>query len=126
VIHRINQISMKHAAFALTDAGSAPGPIHCRGHVRVRSRYGLVIRNHPSDGVVDRLQSLGFPPPCYPSYEASDSCLGRCEQEGCLGADRRANSLNQPAVGYESLVKFDAELQFMPRKVPQCPNVSTI
>src|SRR6516225_9198330 len=68
---------MSHAAFTLTVAGSAPGYIHFRGHLRVRSRYGLVIRNHPSDGVVDRLQSLGFPPLCYPSYEAPDSCLGR-------------------------------------------------
>ena len=68
---------MSHAAFTLTVAGSAPGYIHFRGHLRVRSRYGLVIRNHPSDGVVDRLQSLGLPPLCYPSYEASDSCLGR-------------------------------------------------
>ena len=67
---------MSHAAFTLTVAGSAPGSIHFRGHLRVRSRYGLVIRNHPSDGVVDRLQSLGFPPLCYPSYEAPDSCLG--------------------------------------------------
>jgi hypothetical protein len=68
---------MSHAAFTLTVAGSAPGSTHFRGHVRVRFRYGLVIRNHPSDGVVDRLQSLGLPPLCYPSYEASDSCLGR-------------------------------------------------
>ena len=77
MIHRIDQISMSHAAFTLTVAGSAPGYTHFRGHLRVRSRYGLVIRNHPSDGVVDRLQSLGFPPLCYPSYEAPDSCLGR-------------------------------------------------
>ena len=68
---------MSHTAFTLTVAGSAPGSTHFRGHVRVRSRYGLVIRTHPSDGVVDRLQSLGFPPLCYPSYEAPDSCLGR-------------------------------------------------
>src|SRR6516162_5717976 len=68
---------MSHAAFTLTVVGSAPGYTHFRGHLRVRSRYGLVIRDHPSDGVVDRLQSLGFPPLCYPSYEAPDSCLGR-------------------------------------------------
>ena len=33
-------------------------------------RYSLVTRNHPFDGFVGRLQSLGFPPPCYPSYGA--------------------------------------------------------
>src|SRR5271167_2232344 len=31
----------------------------------------------PQGDVVDRLQSLGFPPPCYPNYGASDSCPGR-------------------------------------------------
>jgi hypothetical protein len=36
----------------------------------VRFRYSLVTRDHPFDGFVGRLQSLGFPPPCYPSYGA--------------------------------------------------------
>ena len=36
----------------------------------VRFRYSLVTRDHPFDGLVGRLQSLGFPPPCYPSYGA--------------------------------------------------------
>src|SRR5215469_3020924 len=36
----------------------------------VRFRYSLVTHNHPFDGLVGRLQSLGFPPPCYPSYGA--------------------------------------------------------
>jgi hypothetical protein len=36
----------------------------------VRFRYSLVTRNHPLDGFVGRLQSLGLPPPCYPSYGA--------------------------------------------------------
>src|SRR5215472_17629384 len=36
----------------------------------VRFRYSLVTRNHPFDGFVGRLQSLGFPPPCYPNYGA--------------------------------------------------------
>jgi len=31
-------------------------------------RYGPMTRNHPLGGFVDRLQSLGFPPPCYPNY----------------------------------------------------------
>ena len=39
----------------------------------VRFRYSLVTRNHPLDGFVGRLQSLGFPPPCYPSYGAPTS-----------------------------------------------------
>src|SRR5262249_36196815 len=37
----------------------------------VRFRYSLVTHNHPFDGLVGRLQSLGFLPPCYPSYGAS-------------------------------------------------------
>src|SRR5215472_13740196 len=36
----------------------------------VRFRYSLVTHNHPFNGLVGRLQSLGFPPPCYPSYGA--------------------------------------------------------
>ena len=51
-------------------AGSASGSSHFRGHLCVHSRYGLVIRSHPFDGCVDRLQDFGFPPPCYPSYRA--------------------------------------------------------
>jgi hypothetical protein len=36
----------------------------------VRCRYSLVTRDHPFDGLVGRLQGLGLPPPCYPSYGA--------------------------------------------------------
>src|SRR5262249_1733568 len=31
----------------------------------------------PKGDLVDRLQSLGFPPPCYPNYGAPDSCPSR-------------------------------------------------
>jgi putative transposase len=41
------------------------------------SRHGPVTRRLPEGDVVDRLQSLGFPPPCYPNYGAPDSCPGR-------------------------------------------------
>src|SRR5208337_5050462 len=44
---------------------------------RTHCRYGPVTRRLPEGDVVDRLQSLGFPPPCYPNYGASDSCPGR-------------------------------------------------
>jgi hypothetical protein len=54
---------------------SASG-IVCRGYPRVHSRYGPAARSHPSDGFVDGLQSLGFPPPCHPSYGASGCCPG--------------------------------------------------
>src|SRR5271157_5073398 len=37
----------------------------------------LLTRRLPEGDVVDRLQSLGFPPPCYPNYGASDSYPGR-------------------------------------------------
>src|SRR5262249_60428406 len=43
---------------------------------RVHLRYGPVTRSPPYGGFVDGLQSLGFPPPCHPSYGASGSCPG--------------------------------------------------
>ena len=49
---------------------------HFRGHLCVHLRYGPLTRSHPCDGLVDRLQSLGFPPPCYPSYGAPDCYPG--------------------------------------------------
>src|ERR1700726_191983 len=58
-------------------AGSALGPTHFRGHLRVYFRYGPVTRNLPTGDLVERLQSLGFPPPCYPNYGAPDFCPGR-------------------------------------------------
>src|SRR5271163_2221597 len=57
--------------------GSAFGATHFRGHFCVHCCYGPVTRRLPTGDVVDRLQSLGFPPPCYPNYGASDSCPGR-------------------------------------------------
>src|SRR5215813_10680473 len=55
-----------------------PSPLGCglgprfkpffRGHIRVHCRYGPVTRRLPWGDVVDRLQSFGHPPPCYPSY----------------------------------------------------------
>src|ERR1700693_627708 len=58
-------------------AGSALGATHFRGHLRVYFRYGPVTRNLPKGDLVDRLQSLGFPPPCYPNYGAPGFCPGR-------------------------------------------------
>ena len=57
--------------------GSAFGATHFRGHFCVHCCYGPVTRRLPEGDVVDRLQSLGFPPPCYPNYGASDCCPGR-------------------------------------------------
>jgi len=58
-------------------AGSALGSTHFRGHLRVHFHYGPVTRDLPEGDLVDGLQSLGFPPPCHPSYGAPDSCPGR-------------------------------------------------
>ena len=60
-----------------TEAGSAFGSTLFRGHIRVHCRYGPVARNLPTGDLVDRLQDLGFPPPCYPNYGAPDYCPGR-------------------------------------------------
>jgi len=43
---------------------------HFRGHLCVRLRYGLETRPHPEDEAVERLQKVGFPSPCSPSYRA--------------------------------------------------------
>ena len=56
-------------------AGSAFGSTHFRGHLRVHCCYSPVTRNLPLGDLVDRLQSLGFPPPCYPSYGAGTDLL---------------------------------------------------
>ena len=60
-----------------TVVGSALGATHFRGHFYVHCRYGPVTRRLPEGDVVDRLQSLGFPPPCYPNYGAPDFCPDR-------------------------------------------------
>src|SRR5207248_11163336 len=68
--------------------GFGPGATHFRGHLCVHFRYGPMTHCHPKDGLVDRLQRFSFLPPCYPSYEASDFCLGGTNE--CL-------PLNMPA-----------------------------
>ncbi len=50
------------------DVGSAFGATHFRGHIRVYFHYGPAARRLPEGDVVDRLQSLGFPPPCYLTF----------------------------------------------------------
>ena len=37
----------------------------------------VAILSGPEGDLVDRLQDLGFPPPCYPNYGAPDCCPGR-------------------------------------------------
>jgi len=69
-VSRVSQSTTPHAAFAFTGAGSASGAAHGRGHLGVRVRYGLATRPHPEDEAVERLQKVGFPSPCSPSYRA--------------------------------------------------------
>ena len=70
VTRRVSQSATVHTAFAFTVAGSASGAAHLRGHLCVRLRYGLETRPHPADEAVERLQKVGFPLPCSPSYRA--------------------------------------------------------
>ena len=70
VVRRVSQCATAHAAFTFTVAGSASGAAHFRGHLCVRLRYGLDTRPHPEDEAVERLQKVGFPSPCSPSYRA--------------------------------------------------------
>ena len=70
VVRRVSQCATAHAAFTFTVAGSASGAAHFRGHLCVRLRYSLETRHHPADGAVERLQRVGFPSPCAPSYRA--------------------------------------------------------
>ena len=70
VVRRGSQSATAHAAFAFPVAGSASGAAHFRGHLCVRLRYSLETRPHPIDEAVERLQKVGFPSPCSPSYRA--------------------------------------------------------
>lgn len=47
------------------------------GHLCVCFRCSLVTRHYPSDNVVGRLQHLGLPPCCYPSYRISNFYPGK-------------------------------------------------
>src|SRR5712692_11299293 len=76
VVRRVSQCATAHAAFTFTVAGSASGAAHFRGHLCVRLRYGLETRPHPEDEAVERLQQVGFPAPCSPSYRALAFPLG--------------------------------------------------
>ena len=76
VSHRFSLFAMSHAAFAIAIASSASGAKVSRPPL-VRLRYGLVTRRHPSDGVVGRLQSPGFPTATLlPKLRGSDSYPG--------------------------------------------------
>lgn len=70
-----------NAAFTLTVAGSALGAFHFRGRIYVYFCYGPMTRAFPKEMPVDRLQGLGFPPPCYPGYPAPDSYP--CRTDSC-------------------------------------------
>ena len=70
VDRRVSQTATSHTAFTCTVAGSASGAPHVRGHLCVRVRYGLGTRPHPADEAVERLQKVGGPSPCSPSYRA--------------------------------------------------------
>src|SRR5215475_6981486 len=70
VVRRVSQSATAHAAFTFPVAGSASGAAHFRGHLCVRLRYSLETRPHPTDEAVERLQKVGFPSPCSPSYRA--------------------------------------------------------
>jgi hypothetical protein len=70
-----------NVAFTLTVAGSALGAFHFRGHIYAYLCYGPMTRAFPKEMPVDRLQGLGFPPPCYPGYRASDSYP--CRPDSC-------------------------------------------
>src|SRR5262249_25558534 len=82
-------------------AGSALGFTHFRGHLRVHCCYGPVTRNLPWGDLVDRLQGLGFPPPCYPNYGAPDSGPGRsfscCTCQPSLDPQPAVNLAPHPA-----------------------------
>jgi hypothetical protein len=45
-----------------------PSGLVFRSHLCVHFHYGLISRTYPIDKFVGRLQHLGFPPCCYPSY----------------------------------------------------------
>jgi hypothetical protein len=71
----ISQLATIHAAFTLPSRARPLGLFTFEANC-VHFRYGPMAHDHPKDGLVDRFQRFSFLPPCYPSYEASDSCLG--------------------------------------------------
>ena len=74
-VSRVNQGSAAHAAFAFR-LQARPSEYTLEATSAFTSRYGPMTRNLPKGDLVDRLQKFGFPPPCYPSYGAPDSCPG--------------------------------------------------
>src|ERR1019366_8057883 len=74
---RLGQIFGTPCCLSPCVGGSALGFTHFRGHFRVHFHYGPVTRDLPEGDLVDGLQSLGFPPPCHPSYGTPDFCPGR-------------------------------------------------
>src|ERR1035437_8310662 len=74
---RVGQSSAPPCCLRPSVAGSALEFTHFRGHFRLHFHYGPVTRDLPEGDLVDGLQSLGFPPPCHPSYGVPDSCPGR-------------------------------------------------
>ena len=73
---RVSQAATAQAAVAFPGAGSASGAAHVRGHLGVRLRYRLETRPPPTNEAVERLQTVGFPSPCSPSYRALAFPLG--------------------------------------------------
>ena len=84
-VSRVNQVSAAHAAFAFR-LQARPSEYTLEATSAFTSRYGPMTRNLPKGDLVDRLQKIGFPPPCYPSYGAPDSCPGGI----CLPLNRPA------------------------------------
>src|SRR4051812_17799929 len=77
--YRVNRLAACRVAFALTDAGSACGIMHLRGHLA----FTIVTARQLAPTLQVRLsrgfRTVGFPSACPPSYGVSDSYPDRTD-----------------------------------------------
>jgi hypothetical protein len=76
VNRRVSQSATIHAVFALRKGAQPLGLPLFEATSACTFVTARCLAHHPEDGFVDRLRKFAFPPPRYPSYEASDFCLG--------------------------------------------------
>ena len=79
VTNRISQISVRHAAFALRMRARPSNLFNFEAKFAFTVVTARRLVNLPKGDLVDRLQGLGSPPPCYPNYGASDCYPGKTD-----------------------------------------------
>jgi hypothetical protein len=121
VVRRFSQFATSHAVFT-PRLRVRPPDLRISRLLRVHFRYGPTTCNHPKDGFVDRLQNLGLPPPCYPSYGAltfTPAGLSPAEHASLSWTHNRAGAIYAHGSSHGnslSLVHTDLDPRFRQRK----------